>query len=150
MTYRATFFVIMSCVLSGAVPKPPGGPGARRVAPQNAYVRMIAMVPLTGSGTKADPIRPEYAPLPRPRGSKFTKPDLSGIIGFNFIMADDKKHAIVEFVARDRAAFRQLLADRRADVKVFEKGKARKSDIETEFRKHKAGINLDRLTVSVP
>jgi hypothetical protein len=35
-------------------------------------------------------------------------------------------------------------------VKSFVKGKTRRLDIETEFRKFKADINLDRLEVSVP
>ncbi len=100
--------------------------------------------------TIRDPIRPDYVPAPAPRGSKFSKPDLTGIIGFHFVMSDDKQHAIVEFVARDRSAFNRLLADRRPDVKVFDKGKAKRSDIEVELKKYKSNINLDQLMVRVP
>ena len=36
----------------------------RRVDPKNSYNRVIAVVPLTGSGTPVDPKRPKYAPWP--------------------------------------------------------------------------------------
>jgi hypothetical protein len=56
----------------------------------------------------------------------------------------------VEFVARDRAAFAPILADRRADVRVFEKGRASKALVETELRRHKRDFNLEQLRVLVP
>ena len=110
----------------------------------------MAVVPLIGTGTHEDPIRPAYAPGPRPRGSKLSKPDSTGILGFNFMMSDDKQHALVEFVARDRSAFKDLLADKRPDVKVYEKGKTKRSDIEAAFKKFKKDIDLDRFMVRVP
>ena len=121
-----------------------------RVDPRDAYVRILAVVPLIGAGTHADPIRPAYAPGPRQRGSKLSKPDSTGILGFNFMMSDDKKHALVEFVARDRSSFKDLLADKRPDVKASEKGKAKRSDIEAEFKRFKKDIDLDRFMVRVP
>ena len=36
----------------------------RRVDPRNTYSRAICVVPMTGSGTPADPRRPQYAPWP--------------------------------------------------------------------------------------
>ena len=39
-----------------------------RVDPRDAYVRILAVVPLIGAGTHTDPIRPAYAPGPRQRG----------------------------------------------------------------------------------
>jgi hypothetical protein len=65
------------------------------------------------------------------------------------MLSDNGHFALVEFVARDRAAFRHILADRRADVKAFEKGRAKRADIEREFRTHKARVNLDDLGVVV-
>jgi hypothetical protein len=53
-------------------------------------------------------------------------------------------------VARDRAAFKDLLADKSADVKVFEKGKAKKVDIETAFRTFKKDFDLDQMGVALP
>jgi hypothetical protein len=34
------------------------------VDPRNTYHRVICVVPMIGSGTAADPKRPEYAPAP--------------------------------------------------------------------------------------
>lgn len=57
----------------------------------------------------------------------------------------------MEFVARDRAAFAEILKDQdaRHDVKVFEKGKTRKADIAAEFSKHKKDFDPDHLGVNV-
>jgi len=80
------------------------------------YERVLAVVPMVGSGTLADPIRPAYAPLPTT--SAITNPVLTaastpgvtplrqGIIAFSYVMSDDGKLALVEFVAVDRGAFR--------------------------------------------
>jgi hypothetical protein len=69
----------------------------RSVDPRNTYHRVIAVVPMIGSGTPTDPLRPKYAPAP---GSSTP----SGIVGFTQVPTDDGKAAIVEFVARTRAA----------------------------------------------
>src|SRR5947208_2026279 len=118
-----------------------------RVDRRNLYERVWAVVPMIGTGTADDPIRPAYIPAPPPPG---TPPTTDGIIGFTMQLTDDGKHAIVQFVARDRAAFKDLLADKSTDVKVFEKGKARKVDIETEFRTFKKDFDLDQLGVALP
>ncbi len=102
---------------------------------------------MVGRGTPDDPRRPLFAPLPRPGAA----PSRDGIIAFSFQTSEDGKLALVELVAPNRAAFAAILADRRLDVKVFEKGKARRDDIEREFRKHKRDFQLDRFPgVSVP
>ncbi len=77
-------------------------------------------------------------------------PSRDGIIAFSYQISDDGRSALVGFVARDRSGFKQILEDRRADVKIFEKGKAKRADIENELRKHKRDFSLDRLGVSVP
>src|SRR5262249_2406796 len=105
------------------------------------------IVPLVGTGKRGDPIRPAFVPAPPAPGAA---PDQKGILGFTMQMCDDHKHALVEFVARDRSAFRQIMADTRPDVKVFEKGKARRGDIEAEVRKWKKDFDLDRMQVRVP
>lgn len=119
----------------------------RRVDPRNRYERLLCVVPMVGAGTMADPRRPQYAPLPPARGAA---PSRTGIIAFTFQPSDDGQNALVEFVARDRAAFQAILADTRPNVKIFEKGKARRSDIEAEFRKHKKNLDLDKFGVSLP
>lgn len=54
-------------------------------------------------------------------------------------MSDDGQSALVEFVAYDRQAFKDLLAD--SNIRVFIKGKDKRKDIEKEFRKYKKDIS---------
>jgi hypothetical protein len=122
-----------------------------KVQMRNMYQRLYLVVPMVGSGTDADPRRPMYAPLPPQRGAEAgAQPAASGIIAFVFQESDDGAYALVEMVARDRSAFSQILADNRPDVKIFTKGVDSKDDIETEFRKHKSGFDLDSLVVNLP
>src|SRR5215472_16729250 len=93
----------------------------RRVDPRNTYNRVIAVVPIVGKGTPADPKRPQYAPWPASQ-------DPNGIIAFFYQPTDDGKRAVVEFIARNRAALQAILNDR--TVQVFEKGRAKKADVE--------------------
>ena len=58
--------------------------------------------------------------------------------------------ALVEFVARERSAFAAILADKRGTIRVFEKGKAKREDIEQEFKKFRKDFDLDRFGVMVP
>ena len=118
----------------------------RRDARETHY-RILAVVPLIGTGTKTDPIRPAYVPTP-PQGNE--KLDPNGILAFTFLLTDDGKHALVEFVARNPVAFNQIKADTRADVKVFDKGKTKREDIEKEFKKYKKDFDLDRMMVRLP
>jgi hypothetical protein len=81
-----------------------------------------------------------FAPLP---GT--SSPD--GIIAFTFEESDDGRQALVEFVARDRAAFEPIIRDTSSSMKVFREGKDRRDDIEREFRRHKRNFRLDQLRV---
>jgi hypothetical protein len=118
---------------------------ADRVDLRQTHERILCVVPMTGAGTWADPRRPLFAPA---RIQAATARD--GIIGFTFITSDDGRFALVEFVARNRAAFRDILNDRRAEVKVFEKGRHKASDIEQEFRRFKKDFDLKSFGVSLP
>jgi hypothetical protein len=118
----------------------------QKVDMRNTHVRLYLVVPMTGSGTPADPRRPLYVPAPAPGAP----PAQDGIIAFAAQVSDDGMYALVELVARDRAAFKAIFEDNRADVKIFEKGKDKKDDIEKEFRKHKKNFDLDTLSVNVP
>jgi hypothetical protein len=119
----------------------------RHVQPGNTHVRVHAVVPLIGSGKPGDPIRPDYVPPPPAPG---TRPNPNGIIGYTMQISDDRKHALVEFVARDRSAFKQMMVDTRPDVKVFEKGKVSRAVIEAEFKKWKLDFVLDPIHGSLP
>jgi hypothetical protein len=149
MTYLALFPLSLAvCSLFGATPAPPKHAVlTRHVEPGNTHVRVHAVVPLIGTGKRGDPIRPDYIPAPPAPGAR---PDPNGIIGYTMQISDDHKHALVEFVARDRSVFKLLMADTRPDVKVFEKGKVSRAVIETEFRKWKQDFDLDHAHVSVP
>ena len=118
-----------------------------RVDPRNMYERALCVVPMVGAGTPDDPRRPAYAPLPPSPGSP---PSADGIIGFTYQVSDNGKFALVEFVARNRAAFKELLADGNPEVKVFIKGKDKREDIDKEFKKHKKDFDLDKFGVSMP
>lgn len=132
----------------------------QRVASRNLYERVYCVVPMVGTGTYEDPRRPKYAPAgplhlvpalaaeaARP-GDEKPQPERKGILGFSFVVSEDGQFALAEFVAATKADLKEILAD--PDVKSFVKGKTRRLDIETEFRRFKADIDLDRLEVSVP
>lgn len=118
-----------------------------KVALKNMYERLLLVVPFVGSGTPADPRRPLYAPLPPTPGAP---PASGGIVAFAFQESDDGRFALVEVVARDRAAFKEILTGNRSDVKVFQKGKVNQDDVVKEFRKYKKDFDFERFGVSIP
>ncbi len=107
------------------------------------YHRIIAVVPLVGQGTPEDPKRPLYAPSPQVAAAR------TGIIAFTHRISDDGQHAIVEFVAVNRAAFRELLADQRPDVLVFERGRHSQPEIEAGIRKYSRNFTVAGFGVAV-
>ena len=136
----------------------------QRVDPTNTYHRILCVVPLTGAGTEADPVRPQYAPTPAALAaaspaasatasqspSAATPPTAAApaIIGYMQLPSDDKRFALVEYVARDMAAFKSILSDK--SIKVFIKGVDSRSSIEQEFRKYRKDFNLDKFGVVMP
>ena len=80
---------------------------------------------------------PLFAPKPG------EKPGPGGPLSYSMTLSDDGKSAIVEFSARDRKAFAEILNSRRPDVKAFERGKATKEEIENEFRKVKKDFDAN-------
>jgi len=111
-----------------------------RVDPASSYERVIGVVPMIGKGTPEDPRRPMFAPAPG-AGAALAR---DGIIAFSYQLSDDGRFALVEFVARTRAALAPLLTSGRSDVKLFLRGYARREEIEREFRRYKRDFNLDR------
>jgi len=126
-----------------------------RVDPGNLYNRVICVVPVVGKGTPADPRRPQYAPWP-PKPN----PARTDIISYTQQISDDGQYALVEFVARDRAAFQAIFNDKTAVKAVFEKDKNKKDEIEKELKKYKKDFDITKfgasstlsgaLTVAVP
>jgi hypothetical protein len=113
----------------------------RHVDPKNTYNRVIAVVSFVGSGTHADPKRPQYAPWPPSQDPK-------GIIAFSYIPSDDGQHALVEFVARNRSAFQAIFNDK--SITVFEKGVASKAAIESALQQFRKNFSLDTFGTVMP
>jgi hypothetical protein len=109
-----------------------------RVDPRNMYERVMAIVPMVGRGTFDDPKRPMYAPAP----SETSPTTRTGILGFNYVASDDGRFALVEFVAADRTAFRNLLAD--PFIVKFLQGRDKRSDVEAAFKALKKDFDLDK------
>jgi hypothetical protein len=113
-------------------------------------------VPMVGKGTFADPVRPLFAPLPtdggeadprvKPTGKEGANLKDPGILGFRYELSDDRKTALLELTARDQEALKPFRETKRADVKVFEVGKATKEEIQTEFRKYKPSFDADQFS----
>lgn len=91
---------------------------------------------MVGTGKPDDPKRPAFAPRPGEVDSKSP----TAILGYTYRLSDDGQWALVEFVARDRAAFRNILADSRS--KSFVRGKATRVQVETEFRRLRKDFDL--------
>jgi hypothetical protein len=117
-----------------------GTGGIHSVDGLQRYHRLICIVHLKGNGSKDDVRRPEYAP-------DAVSADRSGIIAWSMQVTDDDQMAIVQYAAVDRAAFAAILADRRPEIKVFEVGADKQSDIEAHMRKFKKDFTLDSLKV---
>lgn len=113
----------------------------QRVDSRNLNERIMVIVPMVGSGTAADPRRPLFTPN---FGAKGVASSLgrSAILGFSYQVSDDGRFALLELVALERTAFQPLFADTANNLKIFEKGKHSRAEIETEFRKYKADFDL--------
>ena len=110
------------------------------VDPSERYYRLICLVHVTGSGTLADPLRPEYVPDAADAARK-------GILAWSFQITDDKSMAIVHVVASNIHAFDAIRADARPEIRVFQIGKDSRAVIEQEMQKYKRGFSLDGMKV---
>jgi hypothetical protein len=108
----------------------------QRVDPTMTYHRVLAIVPVTGSGTSIDPVRPMFAPAPS------AVPSHTGIIAYQHQLSDDGTLSLVEFVAVDRSAFAALFASTDARVQYFEVGKSTQAEIQTAFQQKKASFSF--------
>jgi hypothetical protein len=108
----------------------------RPVDPRQTYERVIAIVPMVGSGQPHDPKRPLFSDTP-------------DLIGYQAELSDNGQFALVEFVARSRTAFARISPVTDARVQVFRKTDGRREDIIREFQKLKAKFNLENFGLSV-
>ena len=113
--------------------------GKRRVDLTNAYHRVLAIVPMTGAVTHADPKRPMFAPAP----NAVSPQDRTQIIAWQHQPSDDGTLAIVEFVALTLTAFAQLFTSTDPRVQVFEIGQHPQAEILAALQKVKASFSFD-------
>lgn len=148
----------------------------RPLPPEMLGERIYALVPMVGTGKAGDYIRPKHMPQPpaEPRtgpGQTEAAPVVEDLdllqpeektrkererfearkrlIGaFSYVLVDDGKRAIVEFVASDEAAFEEILKD--PEVKVFKKKEflssaAKREEAEGEFKRAKKDFDWSML-----
>lgn len=108
------------------------------------YERVMAIVPVIGTGTPLDPKRPLYAPV----AQSVTPTARTGILGFTYVLSDDGHFALVEFVAKDRSAFATILAD--ATIQTFLKGRDQQAAVVAAFSKLKKNFDIDHFGVRLP
>jgi len=121
--------------------------GQQRVSPRQMYDRIMIVVPLIGSGTLQDPKRPMFVPPP-----KAASPALrTGILAYTFVLSDDGKFALCEFVARDHSGFKDILtaAPSVSPSRVFFKGIDSQAAVEAEFKKYKKDFDFNNFGVHI-
>jgi hypothetical protein len=116
------------------------------------HQRIICVVPMVGSGTYGDPRRPMFAPggAQEPAAAKTLGfAAAPAILSLQSLPSDDGLFAIVQFVARDRTAFKQILGANPNIVMVFEAGKVTRADVLTQLQKYSKNFTLDALRTGV-
>jgi hypothetical protein len=115
----------------------------------NRYERLLAIVPMQGTGTWADPKRPMFAPLP----SQITA-TRTGIVHFHHVVSDDGNWALVEIIAVSPQAFQPILATPAAQVsalgiRFFERGKTTAAQVQAEFQKLRKDFRFETFVAGV-
>jgi len=104
-------------------------------SPRYGQERLLIVCPLIGDGSYANPRRPMFTPS-RGQTTQFT--------GFHWVLADNGRLAIVEITAKSRAAFISILSDRTPEVRVFDRARDKKDDVERELKLLKRDFTLER------
>jgi len=128
------------------------GPGIQPVF--SSYQRVYAIVPMTGAGTYADPVRPMFTPANGFQQNRVSLLDRgpktrTGLISYTYQISDDGKSALVEFVSVDRAGLREIVESKVPGVQIFEREKASKAAIESAFRGRKREFSLSTMDQKV-
>jgi hypothetical protein len=148
-------------------------PDLQPVSPRNSYERILVILPIVGSGTAADPMRPSLIPAPgsatpnilniaisAPTSAQVTKKDVTAapvgtpptappnlILGYTWVPSDDGKFALTEIVMRDRSAFPSITA--LPGVTAFVKGVDKLTDVQTAFQQYKKDFDITKFGVWV-
>jgi hypothetical protein len=107
------------------------------VDPAHRYFRLIAIVPLTGTGTPGDPMRPLHVPNV---GDALSR---DGIVAWSAVLTDDGTKAIIHLAVANHHALDAILAD--PNVTAFEIGKSDPAAIVTAMRRFRQNFTLDSL-----
>jgi hypothetical protein len=156
-TRAAAVLVCLLSLVGTVLAQPP-------VSPRNSYERILVVLPLIGSGTAADPIRPSLIPAPGSAtpnilnvpistpvtGTGVTVTPVGGvptstpnlILGYSWVKSDDGNFAITEIVMRDRSAFPSIMA--LPGVTAFVKGIAKLADIQTALSNYKKNFDITK------
>jgi hypothetical protein len=114
----------------------------RSVDPGNMYHRVYARVPLVGTGTKADPKRPMFAPTT-------ASTDHTGILGYSMQISDDGQWALCEFVGATPNDLKVITASTASNVVFFEQGHATLEQVVADFSQYKKNFSFAPFTVRV-
>jgi len=148
---------VLVCLYTAAQAQPP-------VSPRNSYERILVILPIIGSGTAADPMRPSLIPAPgsatpnilniTPITPANPTAVASGpsypqnlILGYTWAPSDDGKFALTEIVMRDRSAFPAIMA--LPGVTAFVKGVNKLADIQAAFQQYKKDFDPTKFGVWV-
>jgi hypothetical protein len=86
-----------------------------QLSQSTTYHRVMAVTPLIGAGTAADPKRPMFVPAPPAPSGASTNASASavtrsGVLGYQMQLSDDGNHALVELVFQNPQEFQNVLA----------------------------------------
>lgn len=124
--------------------------GASKPAGNLKFQRVLATVPMIGSGTYDDPKRPMFCPSPREMAELAEAGTKPWLISYRFEPGDDGQTAIVELTAPDRESLSAILQSTDARVTVYEPNKISPDNLRHALQKVKAGFDLERFHGGYP
>jgi hypothetical protein len=114
------------------------------------YARIYAIVPMTGSGTWADPKRPMFAPVP----NQATPGSRTGILAFNHVESDDGNFALIEIVTANRSQLALITGPMTASavqgLQIFDRSTTSVAAVQTAFQQYKKNFDITKFVVVVP
>jgi hypothetical protein len=124
----------------------------QHVDPGNLYARIYAIVPMTGSGTWADPKRPTFALPPQ----QMTPGVRTGIIAFNSVTSDDGNFALIEIVTANRQELAKVTTQINAQLsavsgfQLFDRSTTSTATVQAAFQALKKNFDITKFRVVVP
>jgi hypothetical protein len=112
------------------------------------FQRVIAIVPLIGSGTSDDPYRPMFCPSASDLAAATANRQPLPRIACSSEVGDDGKTAIVEFTAMDGHALRAIRQSKVPGVTIYELDAISPAALEAALKAVKASFSLDRFHAS--